>query len=291
MSSRDEAEIAARRVALACRGPRNRHPLNHMPTLMRRCVHRFDHHCVWLNSCVGSANYAAFVTLLASAAAMLAVEIALCIYLIVQFATSQTAFAAQVASFYPALPGGAFFGLAVAVLVVALAAWVLVLQLLSFHVFLSASSLRACRSRRSTPSLKPTRPPALSLSLSPTAVRRGLTTYDFIMGKTSSSSAPAPAPAPAPVPAPAPQPAVTESKATPFPSPHVNLLSAYRAPGLGISASASSAAAAAAAADSNTGVEVVGIVGSVEGACATAPDAGAAHDERNSRRLSLPVLG
>ena len=108
------------------------------PSCLRRCVHRFDHHCVWLNSCVGSANYHAFVALLAGAAAMLAVEIALCVFIIVQFGLDQVAFAARVATFYPALPGGAFFGLTIAVLVLCFAAWALVLQLFFFHLHLSA---------------------------------------------------------------------------------------------------------------------------------------------------------
>jgi hypothetical protein len=49
---------------------------------------------------VGSANYRAFVSLLAGAAAMLAVEIALCVFIIVQFGLDQGAFAARVAAFY-----------------------------------------------------------------------------------------------------------------------------------------------------------------------------------------------
>ena len=47
-------------------------------------------------------------------------------------------FAARVATFYPALPGGAFFGLTIAVLVLCFAAWALVLQLFFFHLHLSA---------------------------------------------------------------------------------------------------------------------------------------------------------
>ena len=32
-----------------------------------RCVHRFDHHCIWINNCIGKVNYAFFVAMIYAA--------------------------------------------------------------------------------------------------------------------------------------------------------------------------------------------------------------------------------
>lgn len=131
----------------------------------RKCVHRFDHHCVWLNSCVGSRTYAYFFALLASAAAMLGMEIALCIYLVVRFGQSTDAFDARVRSFYPDLSGGAFFGITVGVLVVVFLVWLMVMQLFTFHVYLGTSRLAARMHVRAACSSASDRLAALSLRM------------------------------------------------------------------------------------------------------------------------------
>lgn len=37
----------------------------------KRCIHYFDHHCIWINNCVGKNNYAFFIAMIYSALAHL----------------------------------------------------------------------------------------------------------------------------------------------------------------------------------------------------------------------------
>ena len=48
-----------------------------------RCVDGFDHHCKWLNNCVGKKNYWSFFSLVTSTCAMIAVQFAAGVYLFV----------------------------------------------------------------------------------------------------------------------------------------------------------------------------------------------------------------
>lgn len=52
-----------------------------------KCVEGFDHHCKWLNNCVGMKTYSAFFLLVGTACSMLTLQFAWCLW---QFTTSFT---------------------------------------------------------------------------------------------------------------------------------------------------------------------------------------------------------
>jgi hypothetical protein len=42
--------------------------MQHVPSSSFRCIEGFDHHCIWLNTCIGKKNYCSFIVLILSIA-------------------------------------------------------------------------------------------------------------------------------------------------------------------------------------------------------------------------------
>lgn len=120
-----------------------------------KCVLRFDHHCKWLNTCVGAKNYGYFLAVIASTCVFTTIQLALSIYMVVELAVPDRRGSAVAARARRHAAGRERGVDAVLTLVCAYAALlvplvVLIGQLALFHTML---------------------------------VRRGLTTYEYILGE------------------------------------------------------------------------------------------------------------
>lgn len=65
-----------------------------------RCVEGFDHHCVWLNTCVGAPNYRPYCALLFAATSMLAFQGAVALVALVRTLLHRGAAAANLDTWY-----------------------------------------------------------------------------------------------------------------------------------------------------------------------------------------------
>jgi hypothetical protein len=65
-----------------------------------RCVLGFDHHCVWLRTCIGKANYREFIVLLTLAGLMLALQAAMSCAALIQSLANPARSANLLATWY-----------------------------------------------------------------------------------------------------------------------------------------------------------------------------------------------
>jgi len=73
------------------------------------CVEKFDHHCIWLGTCVGKRNYKYFFFFLSSCIILAVYSIAVCTTIIVQKSNKNTYFDTNHFGLYMGLPAAMIF--------------------------------------------------------------------------------------------------------------------------------------------------------------------------------------
>ena len=102
-----------------------------------KCVENFDHHCKWLNNCVGGQNYRLFFYLISCVFLMTTSQVAIGIWQVQLYVRgSATDYAERAAIMGDVLGSGGLLGGLILVMVVAFVFAVAVAHLLGFHVYL-----------------------------------------------------------------------------------------------------------------------------------------------------------
>lgn len=107
-----------------------------------RCVEGFDHHCKWLNNCVGSKNYRGFFSLVLITCGMIAQQLAVGAYLLAISVLRPEEVAARLADFYGGSLGlTAFRAVQGTFMALSLPPVLLLGELLCFHMLLIAKGM------------------------------------------------------------------------------------------------------------------------------------------------------
>ena len=102
----------------------------------KKCVDGFDHHCKWLNTCIGRHNYKIFYVTLSSATGLVVFEVIVEIVLIICFVVDKGSLQTTLSRFYGGSSGSIDSWLIATSIMLALMVPVgaLLVQLWTFHV-------------------------------------------------------------------------------------------------------------------------------------------------------------
>ncbi|KAK8810460.1 hypothetical protein WA158_007035 [Blastocystis sp. Blastoise] len=102
----------------------------------QKCIENFDHHCLWLNNCIGKSNYSLFISLLVACSIMLLINCLASIYLVIIFIINpsladSTLFANYISI---SLPYYVYMIILAVILIINIIPLGYILQLLFFHI-------------------------------------------------------------------------------------------------------------------------------------------------------------
>lgn len=120
------------------------HPSTKHCMRCNKCVIGFDHHCRWLNNCIGSRNYKAFVTFLGFTWLVMLFNLCIGIYHMVQYLAHRDAFNAQLLSIYDTLDAKdqqGIFSAIVILVVLNFLAFGLLSHLVGIHIILTVDGV------------------------------------------------------------------------------------------------------------------------------------------------------
>lgn len=106
-----------------------------------KCVHVFDHHCKWLNNCIGQDNYRFFALAVTSVAVMTGIVLICSIIIVIEYVVDEDALDVRLREVYGDTPKEFVIAVLATLIVVNGPLCILDVQLVLFHVFLTSQHL------------------------------------------------------------------------------------------------------------------------------------------------------
>lgn len=101
--------------------------------ICKKCVDNFDHHCLYLNTCVGSRNYRHFFVLITCCTLLMGIHLFIIAYQASSYDTAE--YAKQISD--RGISGGSYLALLLITGCVPLIGFLLILSLLLFHIYIT----------------------------------------------------------------------------------------------------------------------------------------------------------
>jgi len=102
-----------------------------------KCVVDYDHHCKWLNNCIGAANYRSFICLISSTLVLVGLQFSVSVYLLAKYVSSMDGLQSDLDSSVITINAELYFVVVCANVLLGLPSGMMVAHLVGFHIYLA----------------------------------------------------------------------------------------------------------------------------------------------------------